>query len=137
MVGCKRLLPLKPHNPLIRWPTWNHVIIWKLYISAFTILIATILGRVLTSGKSLQHTNTSSLACDSRIFETVMDPSSYINYLLARIRLQTQSKFSQWMFFTFFISFCEEKFKIKQDEICDFAKLLCNQYQTNASFSFL
>ena len=46
---CERLQFLKPHDPLITWPTWGHMAFWKIYISTFTILISTKLGRMLTS----------------------------------------------------------------------------------------
>ena len=42
---------LKPHDPLLTWPTWGHVTIWKNFISAFIILVATKLFRGLTSGR--------------------------------------------------------------------------------------
>ena len=51
LIYCKRPLLLKPHDPLIRWPIWGHMTIWKTYISIFTRLTATKLGRVVTSGR--------------------------------------------------------------------------------------
>ena len=45
---CERLPLLKPHEHLITWPMWDHVIIWKIYISTFIRLKATKLGSVLT-----------------------------------------------------------------------------------------
>ena len=32
----KMLQPLKSHDSLIMWPTWDQVITWKIYISTFT-----------------------------------------------------------------------------------------------------
>ena len=42
----------KPHEPLIAWLTWGHMKISKIYISFFTILMATKIGRVLTPARS-------------------------------------------------------------------------------------
>ena len=39
------------HDPLVKWTTWDHVTIWKIYISTFTRFIANKLGRVLTLGR--------------------------------------------------------------------------------------
>ena len=48
---CERLPLLKPHDRLITWATWGEISVWKIYISTFTILMATNLSRVLTSGR--------------------------------------------------------------------------------------
>ena len=39
------------HDPLIRWQTWGHVIVWKIYISIFIRFIANKLGRLLALGR--------------------------------------------------------------------------------------
>ena len=39
------------HDPLIKWPTWVHMTVWKIYISTFTRSIANKLGRLLTLGR--------------------------------------------------------------------------------------
>ena len=46
------LSPITSHNPLIKWPKWSHVAILKIYISIFTILMATKLSRMLILGKN-------------------------------------------------------------------------------------
>ena len=51
---CERLPPLKPQDPLITWVSWNHFAIWKFYISIFTRLMTTKLGRLLTLGEGLK-----------------------------------------------------------------------------------
>ena len=51
---CERLPPLKPQDPLITWVRWNHFAIWKFYISIFTRLMTTKLGRLLTLGEGLK-----------------------------------------------------------------------------------
>ena len=38
------------HDPLIKWPTWGHMTIWKFYIFISMRLIANKLGRLLTLG---------------------------------------------------------------------------------------
>ena len=50
---CERLQTLKQHEPFIMWLlTCSRVAIWKIYLSTFTVLMATKLGRVMTSGRS-------------------------------------------------------------------------------------
>ena len=39
------------HDPLIKWPIWGHVTVWKIYISIFMRFIANELGRLLTLGR--------------------------------------------------------------------------------------
>ena len=46
-----RLSPLNPHERLITWLTWCHVMIWKVFIPTLTWLTATKLGSVLAYGR--------------------------------------------------------------------------------------
>ena len=50
--GDSEVSHLKPHEPLIAWLIWGHMKISKIYISFFTILMATKIGRVLTPARS-------------------------------------------------------------------------------------
>ena len=71
------------HDPLIKWPTWGHMTVWKIYISIFLRFMADKLGRLLTLGRifitqTLKSSRTSYLmmlsACPSSFFKQ----SSYI-----------------------------------------------------------
>ena len=42
------VLEAPKHDPLIKWPTWDHATIWKIYISIFMRFIDNKLGRLLT-----------------------------------------------------------------------------------------
>ena len=57
------LPPLNWNDLLIRWPMWGHLTFWKIYISTLTRLIATKLGRVLTSGRSFSMQTLTSPPC--------------------------------------------------------------------------
>ena len=61
----ERLPPLKQHDPLIMWPTWGHMAIWKIFISTFTIIMATNLCSVLTSERSfsMETLKSSPISC--------------------------------------------------------------------------
>ena len=50
----RRLPPMKLHELLTLWLTWGYVEYWKKYISNLTRLMATKLGRVLTSSRRLR-----------------------------------------------------------------------------------
>ena len=47
----ERLPSFKPHDSFIKWPTWGHVTIKKMYISTIIRLMASKPGRVLTYWK--------------------------------------------------------------------------------------
>ena len=55
----------KAHDPLITWPEWCHVTTWKIYFFTFTRLMATKLGKVLTSRRrfSTQTLKSSPTSC--------------------------------------------------------------------------
>ena len=55
------------HDPLIKWPTWGHVTVWKICISIFMRFIANKLGRLLTLGRILLITQTLSKIMWSKI----------------------------------------------------------------------
>ena len=39
------------HDPLIKWPTWGHMAVWKIFISTLTRFISNKPGRLLTLGR--------------------------------------------------------------------------------------
>ena len=49
--GANLVLEAPKHDPLIKWPTWSHMTVWKIYASTFTWFIANKLGRLLTLGR--------------------------------------------------------------------------------------
>ena len=49
--GANFLYEVSKHDPLIKWPKWGHMSVWKIYISTFTWFIANKLCRLLTLGK--------------------------------------------------------------------------------------
>ena len=53
------------HDPLINWPTWGHVTIWKIYISTFAKFTANKLTRLLGLGRmfSRQRHKSSPTSC--------------------------------------------------------------------------
>ena len=55
------------HDPLIKWPTWDHVTVWKIYISIFMRFIANKLVWLLTLGRifSMQTLKSSLTSCYS------------------------------------------------------------------------
>ena len=51
--GAELILKAPKHDTFIKWPTWGHVTVWKIYISIFMRFIANKaneLDRLLTSG---------------------------------------------------------------------------------------
>ena len=46
--GADFVVEAPKHDPLIKWPTWGHMTIWKIYISIFMRFIANKFGRLLT-----------------------------------------------------------------------------------------
>ena len=53
------------HDHLIKWPTWSHMIVWKIYIATFTRFIANRLSRLLIFGRifSTQTLKSSPISC--------------------------------------------------------------------------
>ena len=49
--GANIVLEAPKHDPLIKWLTWGHVTVWKIYISIFIRFISNKLGRLLTLEK--------------------------------------------------------------------------------------
>ena len=49
--GADIVLEAPKHDPLIKWPTWGHVTVWKIYISIFMRFIPNKFGRLLTLGR--------------------------------------------------------------------------------------
>ena len=73
--GADIVLEAPKHDPLIKWPTWDHVTVWKIYISIFMRFIANKLGRLVTLG---------------RIFITQMLKSSPTSCLLVSFQIGQQ-----------------------------------------------
>ena len=53
--GADTVLEAPKYDPLIKWPTWGHVIVWKIYISIFTRFIAYTLGRIFIAQMLSHH----------------------------------------------------------------------------------
>ena len=49
--GADIVLEAPKHDPLIKWPIWGHMNVWKIYISIFMRFISNKLGRLLTLGR--------------------------------------------------------------------------------------
>ena len=63
--GADLIVEAPKHDPLIKWPTWGHVTVWKIYISIFTRFITNKLRILLTLGGifSMQTLKSSPTCC--------------------------------------------------------------------------
>ena len=64
---------INSHDSLVMWSLWGQVAVWKFYISTFTRLVVTKLGRVLRLGNrfSIQTPKLSPTSCFSSLFYLV------------------------------------------------------------------
>ena len=81
-----RLLPLKPHDPLITWLARSHVIISKIYISTFTKLMASKLGRVLTLGRLSIQTLSSSPTSSYKVQSYKGSERNQIDWFVSKLK---------------------------------------------------